>query len=823
MSELVGAVHFNARVDGKDTPRQAREVGEKSGKEASEGYDRTWSKGFRSTLSESARESYDAWRKNGQKSGDIFGEEFSRRHKVFLKNAKADYLSFSLDDGFLDQYRQKFDSASEAAGSFQKELVQLQRENVLTQEQFAVAKDRVKEWVRVNEEAEVRTKSHRDSIAKLKDDLYTFRQALADVDKQTKVNIRGSRDLNLRMLDLGSSSRDASGGLDRAGGSMPKFSYNARQVVFWTTVVASAMEQMATLGSAIGPGLLAIGSGASALVAGVGVGAVAISGLLQEADKLPPSLKAASDSFKGLGDNLSNLRNTLTEAAFANSAATFDLIGASIDRIGQQLVPLAQTVGTLTDRFAAWLASTEGASLIGAWIEPMAKNFESLSTSAGLFAEALIRGMTRVQPLVDQMLNYIQRIGKQFNDFTKSDDFDTWVDNASRIFKSFGGLIDGVARTLNNLVTPESVNRTTAFLDNLTGSLPFLQTLFEILGELDIFGVIAEMLDSVGNALIPIMNLVRPMVELIGTSLVDGFKALGSVIDIVSVLLLPLRVAFELLQVPVMAFMEWMQKVSEPLEEFTAQASLASEELMQALEPAIDALGDAFIQMLPSPEEFTNFVKNEMIPAIGELRTWIAEEAVPAIQQFAKWFRDEAVPAMQGFWDFLYKYVFPVLATLGTNLDKASNDFEAFVNGIKTYVSWLVNPIKALTDLFNGLTGAASASKGATSANLGGGGGGRSAAFASGGTLYGPRRILAGEAGPEAIVPLQRSLSQVDPSVRWLSAIAQGKMPAMAGGGVVGGGKQVNFTEGAIVVQGYFDPRQAAIDVGNEVAERVAS
>jgi hypothetical protein len=36
---------------------------------------------------------------------------------------------------------------------------------------------------------------------------------------------------------------------------------------------------------------------------------------------------------------------------------------------------------------------------------------------------------------------------------------------------------------------------------------------------------------------------------------------------------------------------------------------------------------------------------------------------------------------------------------------------------------------------------------------------------------------LIGEEGPEAVVPLNRPLSQVDPSVRWLSAIAQGLTP----------------------------------------------
>ena len=97
-------------------------------------------------------------------------------------------------------------------------------------------------------------------------------------------------------------------------------------------------------------------------------------------------------------------------------------------------------------------------------------------------------------------------------------------------------------------------------------------------------------------------------------------------------------------------------------------------------------------------------------------------------------------------------------------------------------------------------------------------------AMASGGLLSGPRHILAGEAGPEAIVPLNRALGQVDPSVRWLSAIAQGKTtPAMANGGVVGGGKQVTIEAGAIVIQGSNDGRATALEVVDAIAEYISS
>ena len=56
-----------------------------------------------------------------------------------------------------------------------------------------------------------------------------------------------------------------------------------------------------------------------------------------------------------------------------------------------------------------------------------------------------------------------------------------------------------------------------------------------------------------------------------------------------------------------------------------------------------------------------------------------------------------------------------------------------------------------------------------------------------------------------------------------LSAIAQGKIPHLASGAVVGAGNKVIIEAGAIVVQGAVDPRRTAIEVANEIAERLGS
>lgn len=92
---------------------------------------------------------------------------------------------------------------------------------------------------------------------------------------------------------------------------------------------------------------------------------------------------------------------------------------------------------------------------------------------------------------------------------------------------------------------------------------------------------------------------------------------------------------------------------------------------------------------------------------------------------------------------------------------------------------------------------------------------------AAGGIATRPTMSVWGEEGPEAIVPLRRSLSRVDPSVRALSAFAQG-IPHFAGGGVVGGTtKSVNVAPGAIVIQGDRAPEATATNVVNRIAQRL--
>lgn len=97
------------------------------------------------------------------------------------------------------------------------------------------------------------------------------------------------------------------------------------------------------------------------------------------------------------------------------------------------------------------------------------------------------------------------------------------------------------------------------------------------------------------------------------------------------------------------------------------------------------------------------------------------------------------------------------------------------------------------------------------SANRTGGGGG-GPGTAAGGIFSSAQTRLIGEAGTEAVVPLRRPLGQVDPSVRFLSAFAQG-IPLVS----PNGGKTLNV--GPITINTpTTDPRAVATETVNRLA-----
>jgi hypothetical protein len=159
-----------------------------------------------------------------------------------------------------------------------------------------------------------------------------------------------------------------------------------------------------------------------------------------------------------------------------------------------------------------------------------------------------------------------------------------------------------------------------------------------------------------------------------------------------------------------------------------------------------------------------------------------------------------------------------VITALTTVVNFLGDVFNNIFSGISSVVNGVISTFNRLVSIIRNAANIVGDFMGSVGGAIGGFFG-----FASGGLVVGPTRALVGEAGPEAIVPLKRNLSQVDPAVRGLSAIAQGKqVPSMGNGGVVGAGRVVNIAEGAVRITGSLDPQRTAVAVLNRLAERVA-
>lgn len=169
---------------------------------------------------------------------------------------------------------------------------------------------------------------------------------------------------------------------------------------------------------------------------------------------------------------------------------------------------------------------------------------------------------------------------------------------------------------------------------------------------------------------------------------------------------------------------------------------------------------------------------------------------------------DEKFPGLRsawdGFWSGFGAIISGVWSTITSTIRGQVNTVVGIINGM---ISNINNLLGAISNITGGLVNLKIPSI---------------PKAASGALVTSPSLYQVGEAGPEMIVPLRRPLSMVDPSVRAMSAIAQGKATAPQGAGANSDAPQkvVTIEEGAITILGATDPRRVAIDVVDRIVEK---
>lgn len=584
MSQTIGRVDFLVSLDGKQLPREAREVGRKAGLAGGQGFSDGFDKGVDSSFDRKLTDLGDRVAQSlgdrGKLAGSKFSTDFQTAVSSRFRKMQRELANILSDRDAFESYARGFDSIGEAVERVQSDLERLTEEqvsyrtssgkvkmqDVLTEKQFdrlsasaermgaelQTVVDREKALEKASADLEAR---HRRLVS-LVGDSDAFRQlsekvgGTEDAYRRLRLELEGSaKEMGLSRHEL-----DATlDRLDRTKISVDKLedshrrlslrwgdlSHNGRQWTLIIGAIAAAMQHLAGLSSALGAGILALGGTIVAGVAGIG-GAVAIfSSLNQELDDLPESMRGVAAQFQGLKGNFTGLRDTISAAAFKEMPLTFARLGDVVDRLGPAASVLGTSVGKVFDGFTVGLQKgSKGFAELERLVASSGDDFEKLAGAAGTWSVALLRGLNKANPLTDQLIGYVEKLGQRFDDFTRSSSFDDWIARSSHTFTTFGELLDATARALNDLVTPESLVRTQGFMDNLAAFMPNLSRMLDILGRLDVFGLAAQLLSEFGEALEPLAGPMGELADFVseaGAALISSLAVgLGLVADIIA-------------------------------------------------------------------------------------------------------------------------------------------------------------------------------------------------------------------------------------------------------------------------------------------------
>lgn len=623
-------------------------------------------------------------------------------------------------------------------------------------------------------------------------------------------------------------SRRGVGGIRSLISSWKGLPHGLRQAVFWTGLVISALGTLSVVGSAVSGTLITLVTMLTTLGAGAGIAAAGFFGLFGEGENLTEGAQRAKDAFVQLGEAFHGLQTGIVTAMFDDMAPSIQAITDALPKISDSLNAFAGSVGDNIGRIFEALASEEGVNNINALFEGMRPILDALTTAAIGFGGAIGDILVISLPFAQNFAEAIGDIATQFNEWTSSDEgrerIKTFFETAERIMPLIVGLFVSLGNALAQLVTPETIAGTEQFIQDLTDFMPTLGELVEAVANLNIFGVIAAGLELFGGALAPLMEPLQNLATIVSEQLIAGMETLAPKFVELGEALGPI--------------IEQLGPLVEFLLPLLFQIIGSGVDVFIGIIEVIGAFSEALFGSGEDTTEFGRIVGEVLTTITGIFLVWQTMVST-GLHIIASLLRGDASGAWQAFedavhavadalgldWDRLKVGMDVLKQHIKNVLSSVEGFFRSFGSTVEGIFGGIGDAIGGLIGMMNDLFGAASSASSAVAGAASAGGGGRGPLRqAMGGIHVGPTHVLMGEAGPEAIVPLRRPLSQVDPSVRALSAFAQGiGTPAMASGGIVSGGRSINIENGAIQVNGSLDPRRTAIEVINRIIEKAVA
>lgn len=690
--------------------------------------------------------------------------------------------------------------------------------------------------IKRNKEYASSLKEVENSSSRMNRDLDGSRRRMSDFDREVRKTHKSTNKLRLMFGKFG----------DKISSSWRNMDRTVRLVL---TAILTGAQPLAAILSALSSSVVGLASVLAYAAGGLAVFAAGLTPLVAGLLPLIAGMKDLDKYSSGARQALDGLKSTFADTAVRSFMDSF---GGSLENLFNVLKGIAGNgsfFSNLGSQFAVVLDSISGAfsgdafnGLIAAINGPLGRAFQNIGSSIGPLIEVLFTFLTAAAPVAERLAQHFNDWATAFAktfakeaqskdfvdnlmgmavalesvlDFAGSvkdvlgtlfeaglepglellelftdllDQFDdwmntlegqnalaTWFDNGLVIMEALLGFLGQVGTAISDLITPDVIEETVALLDSLGQFAGVLSDILQLLGQAHIVQLLTTLLNTLGTA-------VEPLLPTLG----DLLSLFSSIIT---------------------TMLEWAGEVLPPL----------TEAIGTVLSPIIQFLSTVISELIAATEPYLPIVQ-DLTQKIADLATKFAEQLQPHMDSINQTVVDKLIPAFTEYLEAVLPLIDKLIELADEFLSNENNMkaletvIIATINGfsfmvgavsktieiVSVLVSWVTKAIEGFQNLRDAMLNVPSKIAGGAKNVIGNIGDAVNGVrdffgFASGGITIkggvtnGPVQI-AGEAGREAIVPLERPLSQIDPSVRWLAAIAQGKGTThFAGGGVAGG------------------------------------
>jgi phage-related protein len=524
------------------------------------------------------------------------------------------------------------------------------------------------------------------------------------------------------------------------------------------------------------------------------------------------------------------------------SGLNFDALGAVFTSI---IAPLGQAMGSFITGFSALMEVAGPAAQqlatrfaqVGAAFSTWFQDEGNREKFAGFLAtglDLLTRFGNVIKPLGSALLDVVEvatsgpaqvlldlfsNLAQQFKDFTSSVEgrqaLQKFFDSIALAGQALKPVIEGLAEGIKRMVTPAAAKALIGVGEALGALLPLVGSLFNALAEsgiLDAFtGAIVQLAEVVAK---PggLLEAMGRLAESFGGALAAVLPSLVGLLDGLFKVIIPIADAVGALLLPVMdALAPVIDTVAQVLGDLAPKFGKLMDGLVLLITPLLEPLAEVFLAVADNLD-----LLNPLMDLVVSILTDLGPVLIPLVKLFGELLKGVAtgitlfgtiagkiIEVATGFADWLLKSepVKKAMEVISGAIDGVTSAIQTAVGWIKDLIGWL-GDIK-MPDVIGNIQSAI--------------GGIKLPWMASGGIARGPMIAGIGEAGPEAVIPLTRPLSQVDPSVRQMAAMLRGQTVVQQTK-VTGAPTGPSRTNIVYVQPTQADPEAVAYSVANRLA-----